>query len=214
VARVLVVEDEQTDRVILASIIEGAGHEVFFAPDGEQAFKAYMRMSIDVVVTDLLMPNVSGLEFIGELKGLFPDQPVIAVSGKGPELLAEAESKGADMTLSKPIDAPALLEAIAKAAPDSSSLPLPKSKSVIRDNYRPLDEFEFEHKGRVRCIPAGGVIDADDDDDDDDELPHITEPLWEVQVDGAFIGRVDANLHETMETVRIAATRLIDQLAG
>ncbi len=89
-ARVLVVEDEQTDRLILAGIVEGGGHEVFFASDGEQAFKTYMRKSIDVVVTDLLMPNVDGLQFIVELKMLFPDQPVIAVSGKGPELLAEA----------------------------------------------------------------------------------------------------------------------------
>ena len=94
-ARVLVVEDEQTDRLILAGIVEGMGHEVYFASDGEQAFKTYMKMSIDVVVTDLLMPHVDGLEFIEELKTLFPEAPVIAVSGKGPELLATAEDKGA-----------------------------------------------------------------------------------------------------------------------
>ena len=63
-ARVLVVEDEQTDRMILAGMVEGMGHEVYFASDGEQAFKTYVRMSIDVVVTDLLMPHVDGLEFI------------------------------------------------------------------------------------------------------------------------------------------------------
>jgi len=211
VARVLVVEDEQTDRMILAGIVEGMGHEVYFASDGEQAFKTYVRMSIDVVVTDLLMPHVDGLEFIVALRTLFPDAQVIAVSGKGPELLAVAKKKGAFVALSKPVDPDQLLEAIARVAPDSSILPLPRSKRVVRGNYRPLDEFEFEHKGRVRCIPAGGAIDADEADD---ELAGTTEPLWEIQVDGAFIGQVDANLHETMETVRTAATKLIDQLGG
>ena len=155
-ARVLIVEDEQTDRVILGSIVEGMGHEVYFASDGEQAFKTFMRMSIDVVVTDLHMPRVDGLEFIVALRTLFPDAPAIAVSGKGPELLAAAENKGACVALSKPVDPHELLEAIAKAAADSSSPPLPKSKLVAQGDYRLLDEFEFEHKGRVRCIPAGG----------------------------------------------------------
>jgi len=208
VARVLIVEDEQTDRLILAGIVEGMGHEVYFASDGEQAFKTYMRMSIDVVVTDLLMPHVDGLEFIDELKTLFPEAPVIAVSGKGPELLAEAKKKGACATLSKPVDPDKLRKAIAKAAPDDSILPFPKSKRVVRDNYRPLDEFEFEHKGRVRCIPAGGAIDPDQAGD---EAP-TTEPLWEIRVDGASIGQVGASLKETKQTVREAATKLIDQL--
>ena len=209
-ARVLVVEDEQTDRLILAGIVEGGGHEVFFASDGEQAFKTYMRKSIDVVVTDLLMPNVDGLEFIVELKTLFPDAPVIAVSGKGKELLAEAKKKGACSALSKPVNPKRLLKAITKAAPapESSTLPMPKSKRVVRDNYRPLDAFEFEHSGRVRCIPTGGAIAAEQAGDE----PIRTEPRWDIWVDGAAIGQVDANLDETKETVRIAATRLIDGL--
>ncbi len=210
-ARVLIVEDEPTERVILGSIVEGMGHEVYFASDGEQAFKTYMRMSIDVVVTDLLMPNVDGLEFIVALRTLFSDAPVIAVSGKGPELLAAAENKGACLALSKPVDPHELIEAIAKAAPDSSIRPLPKSKLAVRGNYRLLDEFEFEHKGRVRCIPAGGGIAADQAGDG---LARTTEPLWDIRVDGASIGQVDANLYETKETVREAATKLIDELGG
>ena len=125
-ARVLIVEDEQTDRVILGNIIHGTGHEVYFASDGEQALTLYTGRSIDVVVTDLHMPHVDGLEFIVALGELFPDAPVIAVSGKGPELLAAAESKGVRVALSKPVDPYELLEAIAKAAPDSSVPLLPR----------------------------------------------------------------------------------------
>ena len=208
-ARVLVVEDEQTDRVILAGILEGMGHEVYFAADGEQAYKTFVRMNIDVVVTDLLMPNVDGLEFIVELRTLFPDAPVIAVSGRGPELLAAAGVKGANVLLSKPIDPHELSEAIAKLIPDGSTLPVPKSKSVGKGNYVPLDEFEFKHKGRVRCIPAGSTI---VEDESEDGSTHTTEPQWDIQVDGASIGQVDANLYETKESVREAATKLVDEL--
>ncbi len=205
-ARVLVVEDEQTDRVILAEIAEGAGHEVYFASDGEQAYKTYVRMSIDVVITDLLMPNVDGLEFIVALRTLFPDAMIIAVSGQGPELLAEAESKGAFVALGKPVDPDELLEAIEKIAPDSSILEVTKSKTVSRSNYRPLVEFEFEHKGRVRCIPAGVTV------VEDDAMVITTEPLWDVQLDGASIGQIDASRDETEKTVRKAATELVDSL--
>ncbi len=208
-ARVLVVEDEQTDRMILAGIVEGMGHEVYFASDGEQAFKTYVRMSIDVVVTDLLMPHVDGLELIVALRTLFPDAQVIAVSGEGPKLLAAARRKGARAALSKPVDPDRLSKAITKAVPDGSNLPMPKSKIVVRDSYHPLDEFEFEHKGRVRCIPAGGAI---VEDEAGDGSARTTEPLWDIRVDGTSIGQVDANLYETKESVRRAATKLIDEV--
>ncbi len=57
-ASVLIVEDEETDRVILGNIAHGMGHDVHFASDGEEALKVYAGRSIDVVVTDLQMPNV------------------------------------------------------------------------------------------------------------------------------------------------------------
>ena len=203
-ARVLIVEDEQTDRVILGNMVEGMGHVVYFASNGEQAFKVYMKSSIDVVITDLVMPNVGGMEFIVALKTLFPDAPVIAVSSKGPELLAEAENKGASVTLNKPVDYKELLDAIARVAPTNLLPPLPRSKVAIRGNHRRVDEFEFEHKGRVRCIPAGGRL--------IDWLARTTELLWDIRLNGASVGQVEANLDETKETLHKAATKLIDEL--
>ena len=94
-ARVLIVEDERTDRVILAELLERMGHEVHFASDGEEAFKTYLKNSIEIIITDLNMPHVDGLEFIGSVRALFSRAVIIAVSGGGPELLAEAERKGA-----------------------------------------------------------------------------------------------------------------------
>ncbi len=122
-ARVLIVEDEPTDRVILGNIVERTGHDVYFASDGEQALKIHLKRSIDVVVTDLHMPDVDGLEFIMSLRALLPETAIIVVSGKAPELLAEARGKGALVALSKPVDPHELVEALEKVAPHGSAAP-------------------------------------------------------------------------------------------
>ena len=116
-ARILIVEDEHTGQVILGTILEGAGHQVCFAMDGLRAFDLYVKKRIDIVVTDLYMPNGDGVEFIGTLRAAFPEALVIAVSGKGQHLLDAAKSKGAFLTLSKPVDPQELIEAIAEAVP-------------------------------------------------------------------------------------------------
>ncbi len=127
-ARVLIVEDEQTERAILGYIVKRTGHEVYFASDGEQALEIYVTQSIEMVVTDLNMPHRDGLEFITVLRALFPDTPVIAVSGKGPELLATAKHLGAFVALRKPIDPHELVEALVQAA--THSRPHPPKQTV------------------------------------------------------------------------------------
>ena len=122
-ARVLIVEDEPTDRVILANLLERMGHEVYFASDGEEALKIYLQRGIDVVVTDLKMPDGNGLELIDALRSLLPEPAIIVVSGLGPELLATARSKGAFAAFSKPIDPQELLYAVAKATPLGCAAP-------------------------------------------------------------------------------------------
>ena len=115
-ARILIVEDEPADRIILGVILEEVGHEVYFASDGCHALKIYTKTSIDVVVTDLQMPYVDGLELIEALRALAPDEPIIAVSGKGPHLLTESRKQGVYAALRKPVERHELLEAVAEAA--------------------------------------------------------------------------------------------------
>ena len=95
------------------------GHEVYFASDGEEAFKTYLKNRIEIIITDLNMPHVDGLEFIEAIRALFPRAVIIAVSGKGPDQLDAAQSAGAQVALSKPIDPQELRKAIAEAASDS-----------------------------------------------------------------------------------------------
>ncbi len=116
-ARVLIVDDSQLERVILGRIIGQAGHECHFASGGLEALETYLRGGLDILVTDLEMPDGGGLELIEALRALLPEAPIIVVSGMGPDVLAEAESKGALAAFSKPVDPDALLEAVAQAVP-------------------------------------------------------------------------------------------------
>jgi CheY-like chemotaxis protein len=118
VARILIAEDDDMDRALLGTILEGTGHEIYYASDGKQALAYYSEKGIDVVVTDIHMPHGDGLTFITSLAALFPSAPVIAVSGKGKDLLKEAITRGARAALSKPVDPDVLLAAIADAIPD------------------------------------------------------------------------------------------------
>jgi len=123
VARILIVEDEPTDLVIIKGIIELLGHEVHVASDGEEAFRKYLRKDIDLVITDLEMPRVGGLEFIESLLALYPQAKIIAVSGKGPDQLHAARRAGASALISKPVSPEAVGKALAEVgfgADDSS----------------------------------------------------------------------------------------------
>ena len=86
-ARVLIVEDEPTDRVIFGTLVERAGHEVYLASNAVQALNIHGGRRIDVVITDLHMPHIDGIELIRALRELLPDAAIIAVSGSGPDLL-------------------------------------------------------------------------------------------------------------------------------
>lgn len=115
-ARVLIVDDNESDRLLQTRVLERAGHQLFFAREGEEAYKLFLRKQIEVVVTDLQMPNVDGLELIAEIKSLFPDVSIIAVSGAGSDGLETAELLGAFRTLAKPVEPDDLVAAVAEAA--------------------------------------------------------------------------------------------------
>ena len=100
------------ERLILKIILEGAGHELYYAHNGEEALAMYVNESIHLVITDLMMPDVGGIELIQVLKRLFPSAAVIAISGTGKEALEEATAEWASAVLHKPLDPADLLEVV------------------------------------------------------------------------------------------------------
>lgn len=114
-ARILIVDDEETDRLLVEAILTRAGHETIVVDGGEQALRAYLDSGVDIVITDLKMPDVHGFELITIMREFRPPPAVIALSGTGPFQLHMAEALGAEWTLLKPLDPRMLLDAVARA---------------------------------------------------------------------------------------------------
>ncbi|MDA0746837.1 MAG: response regulator [bacterium] len=113
-ARILLVEDDGEVRETYRKVLERAGYEVVTATNGQEGLDAFSQEPADVVVTDILMPEKDGVEFIRELRRAVPDVRIIAVTGfRGRyNRLPAARYLGAQYTLSKPFPMEELLDAI------------------------------------------------------------------------------------------------------
>ncbi|QJW92969.1 response regulator transcription factor [Frigoriglobus tundricola] len=115
-AEILVIDDEALVRRHVSDVLVAAGHTVRQAGDGRAGLAALQAAAPDLVVCDLFMPGMEGLETIRELRRSAPALPVVAVSGGGRwdllELLESAAVLGATIALSKPLSRAALLQAV------------------------------------------------------------------------------------------------------
>ncbi len=113
---ILIVDDEPGIRELLSMILEASGHSVVAAEDGIEAPKIMASRGIDVVITDLLMPERDGLEFITEIRATYPKVKIIAMSGGGhiarDSYLRIARNFGAHYLLEKPFSQASVLGAI------------------------------------------------------------------------------------------------------
>ena len=122
IASVLVVDDEVPILQLLRKTLEGAGYQVWEALTGNEGLRQVCAQPIDVVITDILMSDMDGLEMIGELHRNFPKVRIIAISGgsKYLDYCAVAKMLGAHETLNKPFELEQLLEAVARQVGEMS----------------------------------------------------------------------------------------------
>lgn len=105
-ARILVVDDEAGVRSYLRTVLEQAGYVVSEAADGKEALRLALSEPLELVITDLVMPEREGIETIQALRRRVPGIRIIAISGAfGGRLLSAAKIMGADMVLDKPVSA-------------------------------------------------------------------------------------------------------------
>jgi two-component system response regulator (stage 0 sporulation protein F) len=113
-ATILIIDDEESVRALLRSILEAAGYEVTEAANGRQGLELYRLRPTDLVIVDMLMPVMSGLDMLLDLTREFLHAKVIAISGASGEqsVLDVAKLLGARQTLQKPFSMPRLLDAV------------------------------------------------------------------------------------------------------
>lgn len=116
--RILVIDDEKDIRTALKQMLELEGYEVDLAANGKDGLAKLEKHGADLVITDIIMPGIDGVETVGRIKKSRPDLPVIVISGGGnvapasyepgaistSAFLASAQQAGAERTLTKPFE--------------------------------------------------------------------------------------------------------------
>ncbi|OPY19310.1 MAG: Transcriptional regulatory protein ZraR [Syntrophus sp. PtaB.Bin075] len=114
--KVLIVDDELNMRVVLQAMLKKKGYQVAQAADGLEALECLEKEQIDVVVTDLKMPKLSGLGLLEHVTSTYPETPVIIITAHGTiETAVDALKKGAFDYITKPFDRDELISVIEKA---------------------------------------------------------------------------------------------------
>jgi len=117
--RILVVEDDDDMRESLGRILGRAGYQVQLVRDGSEAITVLQTCACDLVLTDLLMPRMGGLELLGEIRRLGPSLPVVFLTAFGKQAaFAKAMDLGAAGFVTKPFRADSLLEVIREVLTD------------------------------------------------------------------------------------------------
>jgi CheY-like chemotaxis protein len=119
-SHILVIEDDEFFREALQQMLQKEGHKVTTSHDGVQALTLLERIRPDLIMTDILMPNMDGMEFIMELSRQSNNTPLIAMSGGRRSItsafnLESARLLGVKVTLTKPFTHTALRAALQEA---------------------------------------------------------------------------------------------------
>lgn len=100
---ILVIEDDEVSRKLLTRLLKGMYLNVYEASNGLEGYEIAQKTSLEVVITDMVMPCQNGFETILDIKHLHNHIRIVAMSGNL-DLLKEAGFYGAHLTLSKPIN--------------------------------------------------------------------------------------------------------------
>jgi DNA-binding response OmpR family regulator len=116
-ARIMVLDDEPAVAQAIGAILEIGEHEVIYARPGRDGAADVVLRPYDLLITDIIMPEISGWEIIKRVRQARKAMPIIAISGGGQIMDADVALKlgerlGADVILRKPIEIDALLQAV------------------------------------------------------------------------------------------------------
>ncbi len=136
--RILVADDEESMRWVLSKALRKKGYSVDLAADGNQALRQVREQSYDLVIVDIKMPGMSGLEFLDKARELRPDLLVVVMTAEASMKKAvEAMKRGAYDYITKPFDLEvidAIIEKVSRARDVSNQVTLLKQE--LKDRYQ------------------------------------------------------------------------------
>ena len=136
--KILIIDDEKSIRNTLKEILAYEGYDVSEAQDGIEGIKLAEKDKFDIILSDIKMPKMDGIEVLERLQEITPETPVVMISGHGNiETAVEAIRKGAFDYISKPLDLNRMLVTIRNAM-DRSSL-VKETKTLKRKIYKTTD---------------------------------------------------------------------------
>ena len=116
--RILVIDDEDLIREVVKEMLEAEGYVVSTAANGREGLRLYRKEPADLIITDIFMPEMEGLETIRELLRSSPKVKIVAISGGGEKgmlsFLSHAKRFGAVQTLEKPFSREELLTIVSE----------------------------------------------------------------------------------------------------
>jgi putative two-component system response regulator len=133
-ARVLVIDDEQVVRDLIVDILTVAGHEPRAVSTPDEALAAIGASGLDLVISDIFMRGLSGLQLLEEVRRRHPSMPVVLVTGHGTHaIVSEALAGGADGLVMKPFSQTELLRTVATALRRTA-----RREAEVRDRLLPF----------------------------------------------------------------------------
>jgi PAS domain S-box-containing protein len=150
-ARVLIVDDEQSIRTSLGTFAEQDGHEVSLASAVSEALDLLGKEAFDIVVTDIIMPRRSGVGLLTDIRQDHPDVQVIMITGE-PEIgtAAEAVRNGAFDYLSKPVSRNAISRVLTAAA--AKKVLIDENRDLVEQNRRYREHLERQVEIRTEQL--------------------------------------------------------------
>jgi two-component system NtrC family response regulator len=139
---ILIVDDEKNYLLVLSAVLEDEGYEVLTASDGPEALEVQKSSDLDLVVTDMKMPGMDGIELLDQIKARDPELPVIMMTAHGTvDKAVEAMQKGAYSYILKPFDNERLILYARKAI---------STYQVVKENRRLRTAVEAQYQfGRI-----------------------------------------------------------------
>jgi putative two-component system response regulator len=225
-ARILVIDDEVVILNLIAEILADAGHEPISVESASEALDRLNDLGIEIVVSDIVMPGLTGLELLEKVRQLRPSLPVVLVTGAGTHaMLTGALARGADGLVTKPFAHAELVGAVATALERSrrserelrERLLTPSLASALANAIEARDATMQGHCERMSQLAVRVALEAGlaDDEIETVRLAAVLHDVGKIGIPDRVLqkhGELSAEERALVETHPLIGDRLLEPL--